>query len=362
MNAVSLSWPSPSPSSHRRCRPTRGLTSATGSPSAQALADVLRRHAENPSAFLALNNGTEQFTLPGSDGFIAYRRAGRYLVQLGGPFAAEEDQDRLLDGFLELAAREGRRVVGVQLLRRDITRYAERGFVINQFGASYARSLGAFSLRGKAHMSLRNKLSRARRAGVVVSELGVDCDVSREIRSELDGIDRQWLRAKGRHVKELTFLIGERGGPAGSMRRTFAAFVEGRVVGYVSFSPVHGVRAGWLHDLSRRLPSAPPGTQDLIVAAAIERFQSEGVEWLHFGMTPFTGLDPANEHPTNSSRLAARIVRLLAERGEKLYPAADQLAYKMKWAPDVVEPEYLAFPGRVRLGAVWQLLRLTNSV
>lgn len=340
----------------------RALAPATGTPSARALADALGRHADNPSAFLALNNGTEQFTLPRSDGFIAYRRSGRYLVQLGGPFAAEEDQDRLLDGFLQQAALERRRVVGVQLMRRDIARYAERGFVINQFGASYARSLGGFSLRGKPHMRLRNKLSRARRAGVVVSELGVDCDVSPEIGAELDGIDRQWLRAKGRHVKELTFLIGERGGPAGDFRRTFAAFAEGRVVGYVSFSPVHGSRGGWLHDLSRRLPSAPPGTQDLIVATAIERFQSEGEEWLHFGMTPFTGLDPANEHPTNSSRLAARIVRLLAERGEKLYPAADQLAYKMKWAPDVVEPEYVAFPGRVRLGAVWQLLRLTNSV
>lgn len=247
-------------------------------------------------------------------------------------------------------------------MRRDLARYAERGFVINQFGASYARSLGGFSLRGKPHMRLRNKLSRARRAGVVVSEVGVDCDASQDIGAELDGIDRQWLRAKGRHVKELMFLVGQRGGPAGEFRRTFVAFAEGRVVGYVSFSPVSGPRGGWLHDLSRRLPSAPPGTQDLIVAAAIERFQSEGVEWLHFGMTPFTGLDPANEHPTNSSHMAGRIVRLLAERGEKIYPAADQLAYKMKWAPDVVEPEYVAFPGRVRLGAVWQLLRLTNSV
>jgi lysylphosphatidylglycerol synthetase-like protein (DUF2156 family) len=362
MNVMSLPGLHPSLSSTLWLRPTQESTQAQGAPSAQALVDALGSHAENPSAFLALNDGTEQFTLPGSDGFIAYRRSGRYLVQLGGPFAAEADRDRLLDGFLEHAARERRRVIGVQLMRRDIAKYAERGFIINQFGASYARSLDGFSLRGKPHMRLRNKLSRARRAGVEVSELGVDREVSPEISAELDGIDRQWLRAKGRHVKELTFLIGERGGRAGDFRRTFAAFAEGRVVGYVSFSPVHGARAGWLHDLSRRLPSAPPGTQDLIVAAAIERFQAEGVGWLHFGMTPFTGLDPANEHPTNSSRLAARIVRLLAERGEKIYPAADQLAYKMKWAPDVVEPEYVAFPGRVRLGAVWQLLRLTNSV
>jgi hypothetical protein len=34
----------------------------------------------------------------------------------------------------------------------------------------------------------------------------------------------------------------------------------------------------------------------------------------------------------------------------------------MKLSPDVVEPEYVAFQVRVRLGAVWQLLRLTNSL
>jgi hypothetical protein len=44
-----------------------------------------------------------------------------------------------------------------------------------------------------------------------------------------------------------------------------------------------------------------------------------------------------------------------------VYPAADQLAYKMKWCPDVVLPEYIAFSGRVSIRAIWSLLRLTNA-
>ena len=56
------------------------------------------------------------------------------------------------------------------------------------------------------------------------------------------------------------------------------------------------------------------------------------------------------------------IVRLLAEHGEKLYPASTQLAYKEKWAPHEVLPDYIAFHGRPRLAAIWQLIKLTNLV
>ncbi|MCF2436151.1 hypothetical protein LV779_24565 [Streptomyces thinghirensis] len=45
-----------------------------------------------------------------------------------------------------------------------------------------------------------------------------------------------------------------------------------------------------------------------------------------------------------------------------IYPAASRLEYEQKWAPHVVLPEYIAFRGRLRPGAVWQLLRATNAL
>jgi hypothetical protein len=45
-----------------------------------------------------------------------------------------------------------------------------------------------------------------------------------------------------------------------------------------------------------------------------------------------------------------------------VYPARSQLSYKEKWAPHAVLGEYVAFSGRVRLGPIWQLLRLSNAV
>lgn len=333
-------------------------------------ADVLARHADNPSAFLALNADTRHFTLPGVDGFIAYRPAGRrHAVQLGGVFAASEDAGRLLDAFLGAMRREGRRAMAVQLLAADVPLFAGRGYRHTQLGAHYAVSLRDFALAGKRFVSLRNKLSRARRAGVEVFEVGADVPDTPDLDGDLRALDAQWLRAKGRHTKELTFMVGERGGPAQPMRRLFVARVgdplHGRVVGYLSLSPVYGPRSGWLHDLSRRSPDAPPGTAELLTVTAIQRFRVEGAGWLHFGFTPFAGL--ADEHeaagaPASASRFARRVVRWVAEHGAAIYPAADQEAYKQKWAPSLVQPEYVAVSGRVTAGAVWSLLRLTRAL
>jgi lysylphosphatidylglycerol synthetase-like protein (DUF2156 family) len=324
---------------------------------------ILSRHAENPSAFLALNAHTKRFTVPGVEGLIAYREAGtHHLVQLGGVFADDAAADLLLEAFLAYARAARRRVVAVQLMPGDTARYAAHGFRVEQLGASYAVELEPFSTAGKHFVQLRNKVSRARRAGVVVAEVGVDLPPSPELQRRLDAVDAAWLRGKGAHVKELAFMVGERSGPAAALRRVFVARLGEEVVGYVSTSPVYGQRAGWLHDLSRRSPQAPPGTTELLVLTAIGRFRDEGAGWLHFGLTPFTGLGDEHVVAGAGSPVARRAVRALAAHGHHVYPAADQLAYKLKWRPNLVQPEYVAFSGRVTLPAVWALLRLTRAV
>lgn len=324
--------------------------------------ELLRAHADHPSAVLALNGATHRYAGRSADGLVAYTRRGRRdVVQFAAPFAAPDERGRLLEEFLRhLASGPGGtpRLTAAQVGRADVELYAERGFTVNQVGSTYGIDLARFTPRGKALAKVRQNVNRARRDGVTVVETDPGDPGDRR---ELDAIDAEWLAAKGRHVKELSFLIGERGGPAAPLRRTFLARHGGRTVGYITYSPVWGSRPGWLYDLTRRSPRAPVGTVELVNLTALGRFQEEGAPWLHLGLTPFAGLEDRHE-PACASRGMTRALRLVAEHGRLVYPARSQEAFKLKWAPHAIEPEYVAFQGGVRPSSLWHLLRTTGAV
>jgi lysylphosphatidylglycerol synthetase-like protein (DUF2156 family) len=325
--------------------------------------EVLRRHAEHSSAFLALNQRMLHYRMPGVDGLIAYRPAGRrHLLQLCGPFAAPEQRSALLRSFLEWAHDQGRRVTAVQLTRADATRYVESGFVVNQLGASYSIDLERFTLRGTKFTKVRNMINHATRRGVTVQELlGAELETP-SIKAELTSIDERWLRGKGRHVKELAFMVGERDGRGARHRRVFVARHGGAAIAYVSYSPCFGDHPGWLYDLTRRQPACAPGAVELVLASTLEKLREEGCRWLHLGFTPFVRLEPGHELAHGSSRVVRRLVRALSEHGAALYPAHTQERFKLKWGPHRVEPEYIAFEPRPSIAAVWQLLRVTRAI
>jgi lysylphosphatidylglycerol synthetase-like protein (DUF2156 family) len=325
---------------------------------------VLRTHADHPSALLAINRDTLRFSADGIEGFIAYRPAGRrHLVMVAGVSAAAGRADELLDRFLAWAAGERRQVVAVQILRDDAERFARRGFRVNQIGASYGITLAGFALAGTRFIKLRNKISRARRCGIVVAELGKDVALVPDVRHAIEEIDRQWIKEKG--TRELEFLVGETGQLDeidGSLRRIFVALREGIPVAYILYTASFGRYAGWMHDLSRRLPDAPAGVMELINSRAIEIFKAEGAKMLNFGFTPLTSLAPEHELPGSWHRMTAWGFAQLAAHGSFIYPAQTQLQYKMKWSPDVVLPEYVAFQKGGTLSGLWRFLRLTRAI
>lgn len=319
-------------------------------------AELLREHGDNPSGYLTLNRDNTVFTVPGIDGFIAYRAGRRHWIQFSGPIVAPADATELLSAFMSAADSAGATVTAVQLQPADTARYAELGFTINQLGSSYALQLADFTLRGKRFLSLRNKVSRAHRSGLEISEVDADAHSY-----EIEAVDRSWLRSKGWHVKQLEFMVGETGGPAQQRRRLFLGSCDNRPQCYLSYSPVYGSRPGWLYDLSRRRSDAPPGVLEAVNMHAIALFQQEGADWLHFGFTPFAGLDPRHALPT-ASPVMDRLMRFLAAHGEFVYPARTQVDYKQKWYPQDITPEYLAFQKGISMSAVWRLLRITRAV
>ncbi|MFF0488554.1 bifunctional lysylphosphatidylglycerol flippase/synthetase MprF [Nocardia sp. NPDC004068] len=316
---------------------------------------ALRKWSHNPSGFLALNRGNKQFQVPTIDGAIFYREVGRHLIQLGGPFTEPTAKPALLRAFVNFAESRRKHVAAMQLLPDDASVYAAEGYHVNQFGSSYAVDLNGYTLGGKKFVKLRNKISRAIRAGLEIREVK-----HADVRAEIDEIDRRWLRLKGRFAREMEFMVGEVGGENQDLRRLFVGTIGGEVAGYVSYSPVYGAQSGWLHDLSRRVEVAPPGTMEAVNWHAIERFSAEGCGFLHFGLTPFTGMS-ADTFATRNRTLAFLLGELY-DHGSWIYPAETQLQYKLKWNPALVIPDYLAYRGRLTPGKISGLLRAINMI
>ncbi len=312
---------------------------------------------DHPSGFLGLSPRNQRFMVAGIPGFVAFRAQGRHLIVLGGIHAPVPQQAVLLDCFLALAEAGRHRVIVVQLRAPQVPLFLCRGFTVNQLGTSFGLTLRRFTLRGSEKMQLRNKISRARRAGLRVAEVGVDLPRSEATFARLHAVSRAWLEGKGR--KELDFMIGELGRPEEAWRRIFVALDSAaQSMAFITYVPAWGSTPGYLHDLTRRLPTAPPGALELINAYAIEQMTTAGVPHLHFGFTPFV-VD--GSEPPGASRWAAWAVRALYRHGGALYPAASQAQYKLKWTPDVIELEYIAArPLSVR--AILDLLLLTRSL
>lgn len=312
---------------------------------------------DHPSGFLALSPRNIRFAPAGSAGFIAYRKFGATRFLFGGVHAPVNERAGLLKEFLAAARRQGCGVVAVQVRRDQAELFAAHGFVVNRFGQSFGVRLDRFALAGGDRVKLRNKIKRARSAGLVVHEVGRELPRDAGMFARLRAVSAGWLRVKGK--PELDFMIGEIGEPGETRRRIFAALDErGEIRGFISYVPAYGATPGYLHDLTRRTPDAPPGTMELINAEAIARLRGEGVAHLHLGFTPFVATGP---EPTGASRVVSTVLRLLGSHGRFIYPAQSQVDYKRKWGPDIFEDELLAFHP-LSLRAIVDLLKVTRSL
>jgi lysylphosphatidylglycerol synthetase-like protein (DUF2156 family) len=311
---------------------------------------------DHPSGFLALSPRNRRFTVPGVPGFIAYRECGLHLVALGGVHAPPLVRPELLDGFLALARRRARRVIAVQVRTDQAGLFRSRGFTVNPLGSTYGVRLPGFSCAGTRRMKVRQKVKQARAAGLRVVEVGVELPDDPDTFARLEVVSASWLSAKRK--RELDFMVGELGRPGEPGRRIFAACdAAGATQGFITYVPAWGERPGYLHDLTRRLPEAPVGTMELCNADALARLAADGAEYLHFGFTPFA-IDDAEP---GDSRLLAWFLRQLWRRGGAIYPAQRQVQYKLKWAPEYVEVEYVA-ARPLSLRGIVDLLLLTRSI
>jgi phosphatidylglycerol lysyltransferase len=177
---------------------------------------------------------------------------------------------------------------------------------------------------------LREQLRRARAKGVTVHWLQPKelTDPASPVRAEVEQLLRAWLSS--RHMAPLRFLVQLHVFSYVTERRCFIARQHDRVVGFLGMIPVYG-RGGWFIEDLLREPSAPNGTSELLIDAAMRAAMHEGARFVTLGLSPLAGsVVPA--------------LRWVGRLGATLYDFAGLRAFKAKLKPERWDPIYIAFP------------------
>lgn len=197
-----------------------------------------------------------------------------------------------------------------------------------------------FRLDLPSRAGLRRKLRKAGAAGVTAAlDLRPDW-------AALATANAAWVAARG---GEHGFTMGRFEPRYLAGQRVVVARQGAQVAGFASFHAVgSGDRAIWTLDLLRPLPTAPDGTAQLLVMAALAAARAAGVAWLSLAAVPI-GCDPGEAGP-------------VARAGRSFAPGAmtGLCQFKAGFAPDWRQL-YIAGPSRAALALVgleiWRAVR-----
>ena len=180
------------------------------------------------------------------------------------------------------------------------------------------------------HKSLRAQLNRARNKDVKVAEWSTTKAHNNPLLRECL---REWLAAKG--LPPLHFLVEPNTLAQLENRRIFVAELANKVVGFVLLSPVP-TRNGWLFEQFPHKPSAPNGTVELMIDAAMRVLADDGYEYATLGLSPLSSR--ANIAPFENPLRIRLLLAWMRKHGQRFYNFDGLDAFKAKLQPESWEP------------------------
>lgn len=311
----------------------------TSRDNARALA-LVARFGRIGTAFQALSPGMshwfDDIDGRGADarGVVAYVDTGDAWVAAGEPIASPDDVIVVAERFVAAAQRSGKRA---SFFGTEGVLASSPHFQRFHLGEQPVWDPQQWASHVAAHRSLREQVRRTRAKQVDVRELSVAEATAAPMRAHIESVVRHWLAS--RPMPPMHFLVEVAPLAWLEHRRLFVAERLGVVVGVCSLSPVRA-RGGWLFEHLLRDPSAPNGTTERMVDAAMRALAADGVRWATLGLAPLAGPIP-------------RWLRLMRSASRPLYNFDGLAAFKRKLRPQHWEPIYLAFPARAsRLASV----------
>jgi len=293
--------------------------------------------SQNSVSYLALEDDKMLFFSESVPGVVAYAITGDYAIALGDPICAEADFADVLREFY-MFCREGDYTVAfLSTTDRYLAEYAAMGLDRIKAGEEACVDLTTFEVAGAARAKMRSKYNGATHSGVTVHEYRPSEHHDTAIEHAFDRVSAGWLG--GKKSGELTFTQEEVNLREPMDRRFFyATDRDGQIVAFHVFLPYAAMK-GYMVDVTRRLPTAPPGVAEKITVEAFLQFKAEGCLYASLGVAPLAEMgEDDNQHP-----VADRALGLIYEKGNRFYGFKALRRAKNKYGPEW-RPVYWVYP------------------
>jgi phosphatidylglycerol lysyltransferase len=311
--------------------------------------ETSRRRARSTNPLLAATGDKALFWLPprsdgpggapSTEGFIAYRTLGRFLIAYSDPVCPAGEERRLLAAFLSYAANQDRDVVLYQISAALLPVAHDFGFSFFKLGEEGIVDLQRFDLKGNKAKKWRNALNRVEKAGGSFEI--VQGERLTALLPQLKQVSDAWLEKK--KGVEKGFSIGRF--DEVYLSRFPCAVVRdatGRVAG---FANVLQGRSGEeiSVDLMRYRPEAEEegGLGDVIEYLFVKIMllgKELGYTRFNLGMAPLSSVGELRW-----ARSFERLAHLFFRHGEHWFNFQGLRRFKEKFEP-AWEPRYMAYP------------------
>jgi phosphatidylglycerol lysyltransferase len=293
-------------------------------------------------AWLALAGDKHLLWSATGNSFVMYGSAGRSLVAMGEPVAANAAERReLIWRFRELADGSGRHAAFYEIGPQYLAEYVDAGFALSKLGEEALVPLADFSLQGSRRAGLRRDHRRGQREGLqfeVLSSATVLAAMPR-----LREISDQWLAE--RNAAEKGFSLGNFDEQYLARTPVAVARLGERIVAFANLWP-GGLGEELSMDLMRHATDAPRGAMDFLIVEILLWGKAQGFRTFSLGMSPLAGLELHRLAPAWH-----KLGNLVYRFGDSFYNFEGLHSFKEKFAPEW-RPRYLAAPGGIDLARV----------
>jgi phosphatidylglycerol lysyltransferase len=297
----------------------------------------LRRHGWDATSFQTVKSGFS-YWFDEDDAFVAFAKIGRVLVTTGAPIAPRDRVAEVAKRFVEHAAKNGHAVCFFGVEKDFVDAVSLPHSLI---GLQPVWDPSGWPKMLSTAPRLREQLRRARAKKIKVRRVDAREVEAGALRNPIQRIAKTWLGLRG--MAPMGFVVQLEPFTKLEEKNLFAAERDGTLIGMLALAPLYA-RGFLIEDLLRD-PSAPNGTTEALIDAAMKHAAATGTHYVTLGLAPLAGD-------------VSKPLRAFREHASILFDFRGLEAFKRRLRPARWDPIYFARTKNISdTGAVIAVLR-----